>query len=187
MGFTELLLIAAGLAADAFAVAAADGLCCKNLSRRWIAGIGICFGLMQGIMPLLGYALGNCFLNVISVFDHYIALILLGFIGLRMLFEAIRNDAAQSETQMTVRLLLLQGLATAIDAFAVGISFAAVGTASVLTAVSVIAAVTAMLSITGVQIGRRFGTRFGSGAQVCGGLLLIGIGVRIFLSHILAP
>lgn len=183
MGLAECILLAVGLAMDAFAVAAADGLCCKNLSRRWIAGIGLCFGLMQGIMPLLGYALGMCFLDVIAAFDHVIALILLSFIGIHMLVEAWRHDPAQNETRMTIRLLLLQGVATAIDALAVGLSFAALGAGSIIGTVSLIAAVTCVLSIAGALLGKRYGSRLGSKAQVFGGLLLIAIGVKIFVTH----
>ena len=183
MALWELLLLAVGLSMDAFAVAAADGLCCKNLSRRWTAGIGLCFGLMQGIMPLLGYALGSMFLDIIAAFDHYIALILLGFIGVRMLIEAWRQDPEQSETHMTLRLLLVQGVATAIDALAVGVSFAALGSFSIVSGAVIIACVTFALSVIGVLLGKKYGTKLGRKAQILGGLLLIGIGVKIFVTH----
>ena len=188
MGWTELLILAVGLSMDAFAAALADGLCCKTLSRKWIVGIGVCFGGMQGLMPLLGYLVGMCFLDIIAAFDHYIALILLCFIGVRMLVEAMHSDASQQETQMNVRLLLLQGIATAIDALAVGVSFAAIGSFSVYWAVGIIAAVTAGLSMFGARLGTwmRSGEKLGRRAQFLGGVLLIAIGVKIFAEHMIA-
>lgn len=188
MGLIELLILSVGLAMDAFAAALADGLCCKQLSRRWIGAIGLCFGGMQGLMPLLGYWLGMCFLNVIEAFDHYIALILLGFIGIHMLIEGLHPDTEKQETQMTVKLLFLQGVATAIDALAVGVSFAALGSFSVYYAVGMIAAVTACISVVGAWLGTRMRTvkKLGNRAQMIGGILLVAIGVKIFLSHILA-
>jgi len=185
MGLTELLILAVGLSMDAFAASLADGLCCKQLSRRWIGAIGICFGGMQGLMPLLGYWLGMCFLGIIEAFDHYIALILLSVIGIHMLIEALHADAEHQDAQMTGKLLMLQGIATSIDALAVGVSFAALGSFSVYLAVGIIAAVTACISMFGAWLGTRVraGEKLGSRAQILGGILLIGIGIKIFVSH----
>ena len=183
MGCAEIILLSLGLSMDAFAVAAADGLCCKNLTRVWYAAIGLTFGIMQGLMPCLGYLLGIHVSGVISAFDHWIALILLGFIGIRMILESRHSGTENADSHMTLRLLLLQGIATAIDAFAVGISFAA-GGVPIVSAVSIIAAVTCVLSMLGVLLGRRSGAYIGSRAQIFGGLLLIGIGVKIFLGDV---
>lgn len=185
MHFMELCLLSLGLAADACAVSMTNGMCAKELRRGWVLADGICFGAMQGLMPLLGYLLGSMFAGVICAFDHYIALVLLGFTGAKLVFEARCSDADGESSGLTLPVLLLQGIATSIDAFAVGISFSAFSGFRILPAVVMIAAVTMLLSIAGVRIGQRFGIWFAGKAQMLGGLLLIGIGVKIFIAHIL--
>lgn len=185
MHWTEIMLLAAGLAADACAVSMTNGMC-RQAGRGWELADGLCFGCMQGVMPLLGYLLGSMFAGMICAFDHYIALVLLGFIGAKQIFEALNPDAEGEPPHLTLPLLLLQGFATSIDALAVGVGFAAFPHFPLLGAAVLIAAVTALLSIAGMRIGRRFGTWFAGRAQVIGGLLLIGIGVKIFIAHILS-
>lgn len=183
MGIIELLLLAIGLSMDACAVAMTNGMCHKDLSRKRTLAVGICFGGMQGLMPLLGYLLGAAFSDLISAFDHYLALILLGFIGAKMIYEALRGEETATKEPFTMRLLLLQGIATSIDALAVGVSFAALQGVSVWVACMLIASVTYALSISGVLLGKRFGTMLSSKAQIFGGVILIGIGLKIFIEH----
>ncbi len=198
MHITELLLLAVGLSMDACAVAMTDGLCNPRLPRRSLLGIAACFGLMQGLMPLLGYALGIRFFRLISAFDHWIALVLLGFIGIRMLIEGLRRSDLRQGDAVSGKLVFLQGIATSIDALAVGISFSAFEKFRILPSVLVIACVTLLCAFGGGAVGQYFGRkltgaqnpandrdgrRFHSGVQVLGGLILTGIGIKIFAEH----
>ncbi len=186
MGIVELLLIAIGLSMDAFAVAVTNGLCYKNVKFKWTFGMGLCFGLFQGAMPTIGYFLGSTFADYISAFDHYIALVLLGFIGGKMLADGIksRNQGVEKfDKGMSVGLLLVQGVATSIDALAVGVSFAMLPNVNIVIAAGFIALITFMLSIAAVFIGKKFGNLLNNKAQIIGGLILIAIGMKIFVEH----
>lgn len=186
MGLLELLLIAVGLSMDAFAVSVTNGLCQKKIKLGWTLGIGLCFGLFQGAMPTAGFLLGKSFARYITAFDHYIALILLCFIGGKMLWEAIHSkgeDAQACAAPLTISALLIQGVATSIDALAVGVSFAALPDVNILLAALLICCVTFLCSVIGVRIGKRFGTLLNNKAEIVGGLILIGIGVKIFVEH----
>lgn len=185
MGILSLCILGIGLAMDAFAVSVCDGLCYRDLTKRQILSIALCFGIFQGVMPTVGFLLGTQFSAYITAFDHWIALVLLGVLGGRMMIEALRGgDDLPGEETLTVHTLLLQGVATSIDALAVGISLAALGT-QILSAASVICALTFSISLAGVYIGRRFGVRLNRAAKILGGMILILIGVKIFLEHII--
>lgn len=185
MGIIELCMLAFGLSMDACAVAMTNGMCYRSIRKGWTVAIGACFGIMQGLMPLLGYYLGTFFSDIISAFDHYIALILLGFIGGKMIYEALHPDEEDVDegTSLTWKLLLLQGIATSIDAMAVGVSFAALPNISILPAAGLICGVTWVLSCVGVVLGKRFGSLLNNKAQILGGVILIGIGIKIFVEH----
>lgn len=179
----ELVLLAVGLSMDACAVAMSNGMCHGELKRGRIFAIGAYFGLMQGLMPLLGYFLGGLVSDIITTFDHYIALIILGFIGAKMIYEAFHGEESTENEPFTTRLLLLQGIATSMDEFAVGISLAALPNVSVIVACVLIGATAYALSIAGYMLGKRFGTRLSGKAQVVGGLILVGVGLKIFIEH----
>ncbi|MBR5371756.1 MAG: manganese efflux pump [Oscillospiraceae bacterium] len=181
MQITELILLAAGLAMDACAVSLTNGLRFPQMHAGWLCADGLCFGLMQGMMPLIGFLLGSCFFVWITAFDRWLALILLGLIGLKMVIESRRAEPPV-ESRMTLRLLLIQGIATSIDALAVGVSFAAFRGFRILPAVSMIAAITAAASMAGVLLGKRFGAVLDRKAELLGGMILILLGIRIFLS-----
>ena len=166
MSIIELILIGIGLSMDAFAVSVTNGLCCKNIKAGKTIMTGVCFGGFQGLMPLIGYFLGRGFAKYITAFDHIIALILLGFIGGQMIWE-----------------LFMQGIATSIDALAVGVSFAALENVNIAFAATAICSITFMFSIVGVLIGKKFGNILNNKAQLVGGLILVGIGVKIFVEH----
>ncbi len=186
MGIIELLLIAIGLSMDAFAVSVTNGLCYKNVRLKWTLGTGLCFGLFQGAMPTIGYFLGSTFADYISRFDHYIALILLAFIGGKMLFDGIksRNESVEkTDMEMSLGLLMVQGVATSIDALAVGVSFAMLPDVNIVIAAGFIALTTFILSIAAVFIGKKFGNILNNKAQIIGGLILIAIGAKIFIEH----
>ena len=187
MSFIELFLVAAGLSADAFAVALADGLSLKR--RRKGALIAFMFGLFQALMPILGYLLGNNFAGLISSVDHYIALGVLGFIGGKMIIESVRelHDSDSCETDAkdpSFPTILLQAAATSIDALMVGVSFAAIGV-KIVPAAAFIGTVTFAISLAGIFGGRKFGLKLGAKAELLGGFVLVIIGFKTFLEHIL--
>ncbi len=185
MNLIEIFLTAVGLSMDAFAVSVTNGLCCANPEKKNALRIGLCFGLFQGLMPLTGFFLGKAFEQYITAVDHYIALILLGYIGGKMIFDAVK-ESRQGETEsyvLTAKLLFLQGIATSIDALAVGVSFAALANIHIFYAAAEIAVITCILSLIGVRFGKQFGTKLGSRAQLTGGLILICLGLKIFIEH----
>lgn len=184
MGIIELLLIALGLSMDAFAVSVTDGLCVKNMKLPKMLGIALTFGIFQGAMPAIGYALGQTFTGYIQKFDHIIALVLLCFIGGKLLFDGLKKGQGDhcNVAGITFGALMMQGVATSIDALAVGISFS-VMRVNILVSAGFIAAVTFLCSFIGVAVGKKFGSVLNKKAQILGGIILIGIGVKIFVEH----
>ena len=186
MSIIEIFLIGVGLSMDAFAVSVTNGMCKKGRTPKIAILCGLCFGLFQGLMPSLGYALGSTFAHYIEQYDHIIALVLLCYIGGKMVFDCFKNDGV-SETsggELKVSELVLQGIATSIDALAVGVSFATLlEWHGMLTSACIIAATTFVIAIAGVLIGKRFGDILNNKAGLIGGLILIGIGVKIFVEH----
>ncbi len=187
MSTVTLLIIALGVSADAFAVAVGKGLSMPRLHLRTAASIAIAFGLAQALMPLFGWLLGTQLEQFITPVDHWVAFGLLALVGGRMLREALHSEDLPGEgtragNVMLVRPreLLVLAVATSIDALAVGISLALVEV-NIVAAVIVIGAVTCALSFAGVALGQRAGARFRGPAEIAGGLVLIGIGVKILL------
>lgn len=183
MSWFEIFLIGIGLSMDAFAVSITNGLSCTNLKRSQTLWIAVCFGGFQGLMPTLGFFLGKAFESYISALDHWIALVLLGYIGGKMIFDALTDKAEEKSYKLTARLLLMQGVATSIDALAVGVSFAALPDVQILPAAGMITAVTFIFSLVGVLFGKKVGQKLGNHAQLVGGLILVGIGIKIFVEH----
>ncbi len=184
MGTLELLLIGIGLSMDAFAVSITNGMCKKNIGIKWALGIGLTFGLFQGAMPVIGYALGSNFTEHIEKCDHIIALVLLGFIGGKMIIDSLKKDNGDNSfSDINFSTVMVQGLATSIDALAVGVSFAAMNV-NIVRASAAICLITIGFSTFGVIIGKKFGGLLSNKAQIFGGIILVGIGVKIFLQHI---
>lgn len=183
----DILLIAIGLSMDAFAVATCKGLGMRKVRWKQAIVIGIYFGGFQALMPVIGWLLGTRFLIYVENVDHWIAFGLLVFIGGKMLVEAIRNkedeEAIEYDQPLNHGEMFLLAIATSIDALAAGISFAAIET-PIVPAASVIGVITFGLSIAGVCIGNRFGTRFKRKAEIAGGVILILIGIKILIEHI---
>lgn len=186
MGIGTLLLLALGLSMDACAVSVSNGMCFKKIVKKEILLMAIAFGFFQGFMPVLGYLLGQTFSGFISAFDHWVALILLGAIGLKMIIETIRDMKSEGccdgERPFTMQVLLLQAVATSIDALAVGISFAVMDV-NIWSAACFIGIVTFACSLAGSFLGSRFGQFLKTKAQFLGGAILIGIGLKIFIEH----
>lgn len=194
MGIIEIFLIGVGLSMDAFAVSICKGLSMPRLNSKQMLIIGLFFGGFQALMPLIGWALGTSFESLITPVDHWIAFLLLGFMGVKMIFDAIRDsddenadpaesNAAASEQKLDLKELLMMAIATSIDALAVGITFAFLGI-SIIEAIIIIGITTFVLSILGVVIGHFFGSRFEKPATIIGGIVLILIGLKILLEHL---
>lgn len=173
------LLLAIALGADAFAVALTQGARYR-LDWRASAAIAVTFGLFQGIMPLIGWGVGAAAFALVAAVDHWIAFGLLAFLGARML----RGDVGEEEAQrrLTGIALLVAGIATSVDALAAGIALPTLGTPP-LVAAGVIGAVTFAMSVAALALGRGAGERWGVWAERAGGVILIGLGVRIVLDH----
>ena len=190
MRFLELFLIAVGLSMDAFAVSVGKGLTMKKMRWGDALIIALFFGAFQAGMPLIGYFLGDRFLNQIRQFDHWIAFLLLAFIGGKMIWEAFHEEAGPEDAaRQTGRVfgygeLTVLAIATSIDALAVGVTFALLPDVDLVSAVTLIGVTTFLLSLAGVKIGHVFGSRFEKTAQIAGGVILIGIGVKILLEHL---
>lgn len=183
MGILELLLIAIGLAMDAFAVSICKGLAMKKMNWKKAIIVGLYFGIFQALMPVIGYFLGTTFESLVTKVDHWIAFILLAFIGGKMLKEAFDNNSAGYNDSVNFKTMVVLAIATSIDALAVGITFAFLQTNIVL-AVILIGVVTFILSVIGVKIGNQFGIKYEKRAEIIGGIILILIGIKILLEHL---
>ncbi len=181
MSFPELLLIAVGLSMDAFAVSICKGLSIKKLGARHAALVGLYFGGFQALMPLIGWALGYRFEHIIESVDHWIAFALLVIIGLSMIREA--NQAEELNDDLGFKTMVLLAVATSIDALAVGVTFAFLQV-RILPAASLIGVTTFLISAVGVYIGHVFGLKYRAKAEIAGGVILIGIGLKILLEHL---
>lgn len=184
MTIFEIVLIAVGLAMDAFAVSICKGLAMKKMNYRKAAIIALFFGAFQALMPALGYVLGNTFANKIAAIDHWIAFILLGLIGFNMVKESVGHDEETcQDDSLRVGDLIMLSIATSIDAFAVGITFAFFDVSIVLS-MSIIGIITFIICVFGVKIGNVFGEKYKSKAEFAGGVLLILMGGKILIDHI---
>lgn len=183
MSLLEILLIAIGVSADAFAVALSQGVTMRLFRWRHALVIAGLFGVFQAVMPLLGWLLGRGFAEAISGVDHWIAFGLLAVTGGKMLWEAFHDSGEDDEdSDLDLRGLLILAVATSIDALAVGVSFAALSV-NLPVALALIGGVTFVISLVGVRLGRSVGSWLGKPAEILGGLILIGIGLRIVLDH----
>lgn len=179
------LFIAFGLAMDAFAVSITSGIAIKHLKIHHALRISGSFGLFQAFMPLIGWLAGLSLMNYISGVDHWIAFGLLAFIGSKMIYESISLEKTEKETNpLNIYVLLMLSIATSIDALAVGVSFAFLQIA-IVTSVIIIGTITFALSFLGVFAGGKFGHIFENKIEIAGGLVLIAIGTKILLEHLI--
>lgn len=186
--FVELLLMGVGLAMDAFAVSVCKGLGMRRVNKKQAVVIGLFFGGFQAMMPFIGWVLGSQFEGYITGIDHWIAFALLGFIGGKMIVEAVKPEEEhvevnQMDAPLDLKELLILAIATSIDALAVGITFAFLDY-PIVEAVSIIGIVTFFISIGGVYVGNFFGNKYKSRAEFAGGVILVLLGARILLSHL---
>ena len=206
MSFIGLFFLAVGLSMDAFAVAACAGLAMQKVKIKKALIIGLYFGIFQAVMPLIGYFVATTFADKIAALDHWIAFALLCFLGVKMIAGSFKKEGCPdrecpdgvckdrkcpggekpNNKEISVRptQMLPLALATSIDALAVGVSFAFLRI-NIFPAVSFIGITTLVLSLTGVKIGNAFGVRFRSKAELAGGIILVLIGLKILLEHLL--
>lgn len=182
-----LLGIALGLAMDAFSVAIGVSIALGGTSKRQTFRLAWHFGLFQALMPIIGWLAGTSIRPWIERWDHWLAFVLLGAVGGRMILESIRGNGAEVTRTDPTRgwSLIVLSIATSIDALAVGLSFAALGV-QVWTPAAVIGVTAAVMTLLGTLGGRALGARFGSRMAVVGGVVLIGIGLWILFEHLIA-
>lgn len=188
MSVWMLCLLGLGLAMDAFAVSVTNGMCYDHVKKTAFLS-AVFFGFFQGFMPLLGFFAGLTFRDAIAFLDHWIALVLLSFIGGQMIWNALKekqdeHPTLNSEKDLTAKAVFLQAIATSIDALTVGVSFAVMDI-HIWQAVSIIAAITFCCSLMGAFLGKSFGLFLKDKAEIFGGVILIAIGVKIFCEHML--
>ena len=185
MGIIELSLIALSLSMDAFAVAVCKGLAFGKFQAKKASIVGLYFGMFQALMPLLGYWLGAQFQEAISSIDHWIAFILLGIIGGNMIREACKTeDEEKQDDSLDIKTMTGLALATSIDALAIGITFG-VMEVRIVPAITLIGVTTFALSFLGVRLGSSVGGKFQKKAELAGGAVLVLIGVKTLLEHLL--
>lgn len=188
MKLAEIFLIGVGLSMDAFAVAVCKGLAMPGVRPRHALLVAVYFGVFQGLMPLIGWFLGSQFAQYVTNLAPWIAFILLAVIGGNMIRESLsKEEEASCDGALRHKELLLLAVATSIDALAVGVSFSMVTLAvSIFTAVLLICCTTLVISFAGVYIGNIFGARYKAKAEFAGGAILIAMGLKILLEHLLA-
>jgi len=189
MEILDIILISIGLAMDCFAVSIASGIILKRFQPNVALRMAFMFGLFQGVMPLGGYFAGYYFKSVIEEYDHWVALLILLFLGIKMIKEGLASQDEEDERAKTIcpllwSSILMLSLATSIDALATGIVFISFSWERLLLSLFIIGFTSFAFSIGGSYIGARFGKRFNFRIEILGGVILIGIGVKIFLSHL---
>jgi putative Mn2+ efflux pump MntP len=185
MRLLEIILIALGLSMDAFAVSITLGLAVKKPKPKEIIIPGLYFGIFQALMPTIGYFAGIHFANKIQNLDHWIAFILLGFIGGKMIKDSLsrkNNEEKINGDPFQLKKMLILALATSIDALAIGVTFAFFDV-NIVTAVMIIGTITFFISICGVKIGNIFGIKLKSKAEFIGGAILVILGIKIVIEH----
>lgn len=184
MDFISLLFLAVALAMDAFSVSVTDGLIVKDFKITDAVKIGLFFGAFQFIMPCIGNFLASFATGYIERFDHWIAFGLLAFLGARMIWEALHGENEIPQNPLKLSTLFLMAIATSIDALAAGVSLAAVS-APIIFSSAVIGIVAFVFSFGGMYAGRKFGDLLGNKAEILGGVILILIGAKTLIEHLL--
>lgn len=181
MSILQLIVLAVGLSMDAFAVSICKGLQIKNINYNKSIKIALYFGLFQGLMPLIGYLLGNIFKDVILNLDHWLAFGLLSLIGIDLIKES--NNEVEINEQVDLKSMILLSIATSIDALAVGITFSVLEI-NIIVSVLIITIITFINCFIGTIIGIKIGNKINKLAKIIGGLILIVIGLKILIEHL---
>ncbi len=183
MSIISIILIAIGLSMDSFAISISNGLTLRNLTLSKSITIAFSLAFFQALMPLLGWLAGNGIEDYIQEIDHWVAFILLAFIGGKMIYDGLQKSEDPIESNLNTLTLIGQSIATSIDAFAVGISFAVLDN-DIILPIIIIGITTFVFSIFGLTLGTVFGKKMGKSVELIGGLVLIGIGLKILIEHI---
>lgn len=189
MGVLEIIVVGIGLSMDAFAVSICKGLKMNGFSAKKALIISAFFGGFQALMPLIGYFVGGLFEQYITAVDHWIAFILLAFLGIKTIIESVKEKdaeaASRTDDPLDLKELLLMAIATSIDALAVGITMAFLDlTVGIWGAIAIIGGLTALICFAGAFIGYKFGSKFKKVAEIIGGSVLILVGLKILLEHL---
>jgi manganese efflux pump family protein len=182
MGFFTLLVLSIGLCFDTFAVSVSSGLIRKEILFWQAVRIAFFLALFQALMPVLGWLGGITIKDWIEPFDHWVALGILTILGIKMIIESQKNGEEKNIDPLNIKFIISMALATSIDAFAVGISFAIIQV-NMLLAVLIIGSVTFIASMLGILFGKKTGSHFGQKMEIIGGLILIAIGIKIVIEH----
>ena len=189
MFFVNSVLLGVGLAMDAFSVSLANGLNEPQMKKNKMCGVAGVFAIFQALMPMIGWICVHTVVQYFTAFEKFIpwiALFLLLFIGGKMLMEGIKNEAEDEECQKVgFAALMVQGVATSIDALSVGFTISEYGLVMALVCALIIAAVTFIICMAGLIIGKKFGMKFSNKASILGGVILIFIGLEIFITGVL--
>jgi putative Mn2+ efflux pump MntP len=184
MGIISILLIAIGLNFDSLAVSISAGLVVNHIRFKQAIKIAFVFAFFQGLMPFIGWVIGSQIKSLINDCDHWIAFILLFLIGAKMVYESLKKDEDKKQfNPLKLLVMVSMAIATSIDALIVGVSFAFVDV-NILLSVFVIGALTFIVAMTGLFIGKKVGYLFGKRMEIIGGIILIGIGAKILLEHL---
>lgn len=175
----NIITIALGLSMDAFSVSITEGAVAKVIKKRYIILIAFTFGLFQAFMPLIGWGIGNLTFSYIERYNKIISLCILVFLGLKMIYEAIKNKGKKIDQQLGIKRLLLLAIATSIDALAIGFTLSSLR-ASIFTSILIIGMTTFLLSALGVVIGKYLGLFLKEKAEIFGGIILILVGIKIY-------
>lgn len=186
MSLLSLFILAIGLSMDACSVAICKGLATPKVTFKKTAIVGLWFGGFQALMPAIGYIAGYRFQNLITTWDHWIAFVLLAFIGGKMIKDAFSKEEEEDcgNDSLAPRQMFPMAIATSIDALAVGVTFAFLPDVPIIPAVSFIGVITFLCSAVGMKIGNVFGAKFKSKAQIAGGVILVLIGSKILIEHL---
>lgn len=186
MDLITVLILAIGLSMDSFAVSISCGLAEQKVSFAHAVKIALAFATFQGILPVVGWYMGTGIKVYVERVDHWIAFILLAYLGGRMIYEGIMMPADKKESDIySFRHIMTLSLATSIDALVVGFSYALAETEKIFGGAVIIGAVTFFFSMLGIRIGKDVGGKFGSKVEILGGVILIGIGAKIVLEHLI--
>ncbi|MDR0978940.1 MAG: manganese efflux pump MntP family protein [Lachnospiraceae bacterium] len=183
MSLFEIIIIAISLAMDAFAVSICKGISMKRIKWKNTCIIALYFGAFQALMPTIGYFLGTTFSAMLTSIDHWIAFVLLGIIGIKMIKESLENEKEDIDDGVGFKSMIVLAIATSIDALAVGVTFAFLNV-NILFSVAMIGLITFALSIVGVNVGSKLGSKYGKIAEKIGGIVLILLGIKILFEHL---
>ena len=186
MNIAEVILMAVALAMDALAVSICKGMTIKKLTTEHILKCGLYFGGFQMLMPIIGYFIGRTFAQVISSFDHWVVFAILAALGVHMIIGVFKEEKEENEEKhadFSHKTMVVLAIATSIDAMAIGVSLS-IMCAAIWVNAAIIGGITFAITAVGVAVGHKFGNKLGAKAELIGGFILIGVGLRVLIEHL---